>query len=55
MVFALVIGETWKSFFIIYCALPLFIFFLVYTLALRERDTKLHIRDIVKNLIRLQR
>ena len=55
MVFALFIEDSWKSFFILYCALPLFIFFLAYTLALRERDTKLRIRDILQNLIRRYR
>jgi hypothetical protein len=35
MVFALALEDSWKSIFILYFATPLFIFFLVYTLALR--------------------
>jgi uncharacterized protein YpmS len=52
MVFALAIDDSWKSIFILYLAMPLFIFFLVYTLALRERDTKLHLREIIQSLLR---
>ena len=39
MVFALAIDDSWKSIFILYLAMPLFIIFRVYTLAPRERDT----------------
>jgi len=52
MVFALFIEDSWKSIFILYLAMPLFIIFLVYTLLLRERDTKLHLREIMHNIIR---
>lgn len=52
MVFALALEDSWKSIFILDLAMPLFIFFLVYTLALRERDTKLHLREIMQNLLR---
>jgi hypothetical protein len=52
MVFALALDDSWKSIFILYFAMPLFIFFLVYTLALRERDTKLRLREIMHNIIR---
>lgn len=52
MVFALAIENSWKSIFTLYLAMPLFIFFLVYTLALRERDTKLRLREIMQGILR---
>lgn len=36
-------------FFIIDCAFPLFVFLLVLTLGLRERDSKLKIRELMQN------
>ena len=33
--------------------MPFFILFLVYTLLLRERDTKLRLREIMHNIIRM--
>jgi hypothetical protein len=52
MVIAFALGDDSISFFIAYCVMPLFIFLLTYTLAIRERDTKLHLREIVQNILR---
>jgi len=40
------------SFFIINCAFPMFVFFLVFTLGLRERDSKLRLREIMHCVIK---
>jgi len=39
--------------FVIYCIPSIFIFFLVITLAMKERDTKLKIREITQNIFKL--
>jgi hypothetical protein len=52
MVFALELAEDFLPFFILYLVMPLFVFFLTYTLALRERDTNLRLREIVQGLAR---
>lgn len=52
MVFAFAIEDDILSFLIIYCVMPVFVFFLTYTLAVRERDTKLHLREIMHKFIR---
>jgi hypothetical protein len=52
MVFALAFVEDYLFFFILYCAMPLFICFLSYTLILRERDTNLRVREIIQNIFR---
>jgi hypothetical protein len=36
------------SFFIVYCAFPTFVFLLVFTLGLRESDSKLQIRELMR-------
>lgn len=52
MVFALAFVEDYLFFFILYCAMPLFIIFLTYALLLRERDTNLRVREIIQGILR---
>ncbi len=40
------------SYFIINCFFPLFIFFLVITLAMKESDTNLRIKETLNNLFK---
>ena len=44
--------EKLLSFFIVNCFLPIFIFFLVFTLVMKERDSNLRIKEIFKNLFK---
>jgi hypothetical protein len=39
-------------FFTLYCAFPLFVFLLVFTLGLRERDAKLRLGEIMRGFLR---
>ena len=44
--------EKLLSYFVVNCFLPVFIFFLVLTLAMKERDSNLKIKETLSNLFR---
>lgn len=44
--------EKLFSFFIVNCFLPVFIFFLVLTLAMKERDSNLRIKEIFSSIFK---
>lgn len=38
------------KFFVLYCILPVFIFFTVFTIAMRERDRNFRVREIMRDV-----
>lgn len=40
------------SFFVVYCALPLFVFLLVFTLGLRELNSKLKFGELMRGVFK---